>query len=69
MAENVRTLADLKERTLADVLHEVAHQGQTMMVVLEDGGIVFLQPAVPLKPLPALEGFVLEGWKDAIHSN
>jgi len=67
MAEKVRTLEDLKERTLADVLHEVAHQGQTMMVVLEDGRIVFLQPAISLKPLPVLEGFVPEGWKDAIY--
>ena len=67
MAEKVRTLADLKERTLADVLHEVARQRQVLMVVLEDGGTVFLQPGTPLKPLPALEGFVPEGWKDAIY--
>jgi hypothetical protein len=29
--------------------------------------MVVIQPAPSLKPLPELEGFVPEGWKDAVY--
>ena len=67
MAENVRTLEELKGRALDEVLREVAHQGEPLTVVLEDGEAVVIQPAAQLKPLPVLEGFIPEGWKDAIY--
>ena len=67
MAENVRRLEELKGRSLDEVLQEVADQGQAMTVVLEDGEMVVIQPAALLKPLPALEGFVPDGWKDAVY--
>lgn len=67
MAENVRTLEELKGRALDDVLREVVHQGQPLTVVLENGEAVVIQPAARLKPLPVLEGFIPEGWKDAIY--
>jgi len=66
MAENIRTLEELKGRALDEVLREVAHQGEPLTVMLEDGGAVVIQPATRLKPLPVLEGFVPEGWKDAM---
>ncbi|MFL6213555.1 MAG: hypothetical protein ACJ74J_06625 [Blastocatellia bacterium] len=67
MAENVRTLEELKDRALDEVLREVAHQGQPLIVVLEDGETVIIQPAAQLKSLPVLEGFIPEGWKDAVY--
>ena len=67
MAENVRSLEELQGRALDDVLHEVARYGQPLTVVLEDGEAVVIQPVAQLKPLPVLEGFVPEGWKDAIY--
>jgi hypothetical protein len=36
-------------------------------VVLPDGGEVLLEPKPALRPLPNLEGFVPEGWKDAVY--
>jgi hypothetical protein len=66
MAEEVRRLEELKGRGLDVVLHEVARLGKEMTVVLEDGDMVVIRPVAPLKPLPALEGYLPEGWKDAI---
>jgi hypothetical protein len=67
MAENVRSLEDLKGRTIDEVLREVAHHGQAITVMLEDGELIVIQPASQLKPLPELEGFVPIGWKDAVY--
>ena len=67
MAENVRTLEELKGRSLDEVLREVVHQGQALTVVLEEGEAVIIQPTAQLKPLPVLEGFIPEGWKDAVY--
>jgi len=64
-----RTLAldDLKERTLADVLREVVRDQETLTVLLPEGEMVAIKPSPRLKPLPVLEGFVPQGWKDAIY--
>ncbi len=64
-----RTLAldDLKDRTLEDVLRQVINQHEVLTVQLPEGETVAIQPVVPLKPLPVLEGFVPKGWKDAIN--
>jgi hypothetical protein len=65
--QKIRTLEELKGRTLEELLREVARTRETITVVLEGGEAVMLRAAVPLKPLPALEGRVPGGWKDAIY--
>lgn len=67
MRENVRTLEELRGRTLDDVLNEVARQRHALGVVLDDGELIVIQPGALLRELPALEGSVPEGWKDAIY--
>jgi len=67
VVEKIWKLEELKGRTVDDLLHEVVQQREAMTVILEDGDLVVIQPAAPLKPLPELEGFVPEGWKDAIY--
>ncbi len=66
MTERILTLEEVGERTVGDLLHEVASERAAMTVVLGDGEMVVIQPAPALKPLPELEGFVPEGWKDAV---
>jgi hypothetical protein len=66
-AHKIRTLEELKGRTLAELLHEVARSRESITVVLEGGGSVTIEPTSQLKPLPMLEGRVPEGWKDAIY--
>jgi hypothetical protein len=66
-AHKIRTLEELKGRTLEDLLHEVARSREPITVVLEEGESVTIEPTSHLKPLPVLEGRVPEGWKDAIY--
>ena len=54
-------------RTLEDVLREVVRLQQILTVRLPEGEVVAIEPSPRLKPLPTLEGFVPEGWKDAIY--
>lgn len=67
MTERILTLEEIGERTVGDLLHEVASERAAMTVVLGDGEMVVIQPVPALKPLPELEGFVPEGWKDAVY--
>jgi len=66
-AHKIRTLDELKGRTLEDLLHEVALSREPITIVLEEGESVTIEPASQLKPLPLLECCVPEGWKDAIY--
>jgi hypothetical protein len=66
-AHKTKTLEELKGRTLEDLLHEVARSRRPLKVVLEEGESVTIEPASQLRPLPQLEGYVPEGWKDAVY--
>ena len=64
-----RTLAldDLKGRTVEDILREVVRLQEILTVRLPEGETVAIEPWPRLKPLPVLEGYVPDGWKDAIY--
>jgi hypothetical protein len=66
-SHKIRTLDELKGRTLEELLQEVARSRESLTVVLEEGESVTIEPASQLKPLPLLEGRIPEGWKDAIY--
>jgi hypothetical protein len=66
-AHKIRTLDDLKGRTLEELLREVARSREPLTVILEEGELVTIEPASQLKPLPRLEGRVPGGWKDAAY--
>lgn len=63
----VLELDDLRGRTLEEILQQVAERQTGFIVRLPQGDAVTIQPAPRLKPLLVLEGFVPEGWKDAIY--
>ncbi len=67
MGNQILTLDDLKEQTLEDVLRQVIRQQEALTVRLPEGETVAIQPSPRLRPLPVLEGFVPEGWKDALY--
>ncbi len=67
MIQETLTLDELKERSLEEVLRDVVARQSTITVVLPDGQEVVIESKLHLKPLPELEGRVLEGWKDAIY--
>jgi hypothetical protein len=66
-AHKIRTLEELKERTLEELLREVARSREPLTVILEEGELVTIEPTPRLKPLPELDGRVPEGWKDAVY--
>ena len=67
MDERVLLLEELKEQSLEKLLGEVAGGGASLVVTLPGGRQVVIAPQVPLKPLPVLEGYLPEGWKDAVY--
>jgi hypothetical protein len=60
-------LKELEEKQLKEILQNVSTNKQALVVQLPDGEEVIIQPKPLLKPLPILEGYVPEGWKDAIY--
>ena len=67
MTNRTLVLDDLKERTLEEVLREVVRRQERLTVRLPECETVAIQPSRRLKPLPELEGFIPEGWKDTIY--
>jgi hypothetical protein len=67
MENQTLTLDDLREQTLEDVLRRVVREQEVLTVRLPGGETVAIQPSPELKPLIVLDGFVPEGWKDAIY--
>ena len=67
MEHRTIVLDDLKGRTLQEVLRKVVARQEALAVRLPDGETVLIQPALRLKPLSLLEGFVPGGWKDALY--
>ena len=66
-AHKIRTLEELKGRTLEDLLHEVAQSRESITVVLEEGKPITIELASQLTPLPEREGRVPEGWKGVVY--
>ena len=67
MTDRIPVLDEIKERTLEDVLLEVARKQQSLSVRLPSGETVAIEPLARLKPLPLLDGCVPNGWKDAVY--
>lgn len=67
MTTRTLVLDDVKERTVEDVLRDVALHRVPMTVSLSEGVAVTSSPSCELKPLPVLHGSVPQGWKDALY--
>jgi hypothetical protein len=66
-SHKIRTLDELKGRSLEDLLQEVVRSREPITVLLDEGESVTIEPTKQLKPLPELKGSIPEGWKDAIY--
>lgn len=62
------TLDQLKSVSLTDFLHLVLEQDRRLEIQMPDGDVLIVQPEAGLIPLPELEGYVPDGWKDAIYA-
>ena len=61
------TLAELETRQLREILETVLLKHIALTVQLPDGDEVVIQPKARLKPLPVLNGYIPDGWRDAIY--
>ncbi len=67
MTNRTLLFEELEEQTLEDVLQDVVRRGESLTIRMPGGDIVAIQPSQRLQDLPVLEGFVPEGWKDAVY--
>ena len=69
MVTQTITLEDIKKRSLEELFREVAEGTTHLVVQMPDGGEVVIESRRRLKALPVLEGYVPEGWKDAVYAH
>ena len=62
------TMDELKARSVEELLQEVDDTQEPVRIVLAEGHEIDIKPAPKLKPMIRLEGYIPEGWKDAIYS-
>ncbi len=60
-------LNEIEKTELSELLQRVSEDQVALTVQLPGGEEVIIQPKPQLKPLPVLEGYVPEGWKEAIY--
>lgn len=68
MASQVLTLEECTQHALEEILQGIAEQGSTLTVILPNGREVIIASKPYLKPLPELEGYVPQGWKEAVYA-
>ena len=68
MVTETVTLEDIKKRPLDEVFQEVADGLGHRVVQMPDGAEVIIESRPRLEPLPELEGYIPDGWKDAVYA-
>ena len=67
MTTQTLKLEEIEKKKIGEILQAVSTNKQVLTVQLPHGDEVIIQPKPPLKPLPILEGYIPEGWKEAIY--
>ncbi len=65
--ERTLTIDEAKAVPLEVLLKQVASTHEAIRIVLDDKDEVDITPTPTLKPLITFEGYVPDGWKDAIY--
>jgi hypothetical protein len=68
LTQQTRTLEELQHKSLEEIFRSVLMNQQVLIVQFPDGAEIIIQPKPQLKPLLILEGYVPEGWKEAIYN-
>lgn len=67
LMQKTSTLDELKDKSLEEIIHSVLTRQEVLTIQLPNGDEVIIQPKPELKPLPILEGYIPQGWKEAIY--
>ena len=68
MSSQTLTLEAIKGVSLEDLIAQVLRERQTLTIHVSNGQEVVIKPRLELKPLPVLDGYIPQGWKDAIYN-
>jgi hypothetical protein len=68
MTTQTVVLEDIRERSLEEILWNVVKDSIRIVIRMPGGEEVVIEPKPGLEPLPVLEGYVPEGWKDAVYA-
>jgi hypothetical protein len=68
MTTQTLVLEDIRERSLEEILWNVVKDSTRIVIRMPDGEEVVIELKPRLEPLPVLEGYVPEGWKDAVYA-
>lgn len=60
-------LEALEKKKPKEILQAVLANQTVLTVQFPGGEEVIIQPKLPLKPLPTLNGYIPKGWKEAIY--
>jgi hypothetical protein len=69
MVTQTITLEDIKKQSVEEIFQQVAQGHAHFVVQMPDGEEIVIESRPRLKPLPVLEGYIPEGWKDAIYAH
>jgi hypothetical protein len=58
------TLKELEKTQLKEIFQKILFHQLALTVQLPNGEEVIISPKLSLKPLPILEGFIPDGWKN-----
>lgn len=67
MSAQTLTLEALKGISLEDLFARVLQERQILTIQVTNEQAIILTPQEKLKPLPVLNGYVPQGWKDALY--
>ncbi len=67
MTTQILTLEAIKNVSLEDLMARVLREQQPLTIQVSNEQEIIITPRKKLKPLPVLEGYIPEGWKDAIY--
>ena len=65
--QSTLSVDSLKNLSIEEFLVSILQQKSTITVQFPTGEAVVIQPKQVLLPLPILDGYVPQGWKDAIY--
>ncbi len=67
MAAQTLTLEALKGISLEDFFARILRERQVLTIWVSNDQEIVIAPREKLKPLPVLDGYIPQGWKDAIY--
>ncbi len=67
MTTRVLKFEDIEEKKLRDIIDVVLKKKRVITVRMPNGDEIIIRKKPDLEPLPVLEGYVPEGWKEEIN--